>query len=139
MIIGLLGGRELGILARQVLLWVDLLVLGELLLLLLPLHVPVLWVGRVGWVDVGVVLLGTQHLLVLALLCILLLAQVRRRHLRIRRKLLVGVGVLLGHVEAICGCRGDLMVLHLLNYLLHILASVLQLRKLLSEALIEGF
>lgn len=83
MIIGLLGGRELGILARQVLLWVDLLVLGKLLLLLLPLHVPVLRIGWVVRVNVGVVLLGTQHLLVLALLSVLLLAQVRRRHLRI--------------------------------------------------------
>ena len=30
------------------------------------------------------------------------------------------------------------MVLHLLNYLLHILAGLLQLLKLLSEALVEG-
>ena len=135
MIIGLL--LELGILAGQVLLRVNLLVLGQLLLLLLlPLHIPVLLVVLVGE-HIGILLLSPQHLLVLGLLGVL--AHESGLHVGIRGKLLIArVLRLLGRHALYSILPSDLMVLHLLNYLLHVLTCVLQLGKLLSELLVEG-
>jgi len=42
-------------------------------------------------------------------------------------------------VDSLSILASDLMVLHLLNYLLHVLTCVLELSKLLLEPNVEGF
>ena len=100
-----------------------------LLLLLLEVHVVLLALGRVD-----------RRLEVTAHHLILLLAHVVRNVsvLLALSSVIVGGGGLLHMVDAAAILAADLLRLHLLNYLLHVLTCVLQLRKLFLEADVEG-
>jgi len=97
--------------------------------------------------EVLLVLLGgKERLLVLAhnLLLLLLRTHIRRNVVALSLLLLLlGVvgggrgGLLLHLVDSAAILPADLLRLHLLNYLLHVLTCVLELRKLLLKAHVE--
>ena len=105
------------------------LLLAHLLLLLLLLVVEVVLV--LGGGHIGGLLVMAHHLLLLARS----LGHVR--NVSVLSIVIGGVGRLLHIVDGPSLLASDLMVLHLLNYLLHVLTGVLQLGKLLLEPDVE--
>ena len=104
--------------------------------------------------QIGLLLVGVlQLLLLLVVEVVLALGRVHGCRGVVAHHLILGLRVHVVHVGGLREVAGrggghglqrlpilasDLMVLHLLNYLLHVLTCVLQLRKLLLEPVVEG-